>query len=269
VRDGATYREHMTAMDHAERFHPESQQEWRQWLERHHGRGDGVWLVTWRRESGRPVLEYEESVLEALCFGWIDSTRKVIDADRVMMWFAPRRPQSTWVRNNKDRIARLEAEGRLQEAGRALVEAAKANGMWTVFDDAEAGVVHPDLAARLAVNPRATAAWEALTPAARRRHLMDLALARTPATLTKRVETVMGSLSTGSMGRAASGTPCATEEMQMSQTPSEDNEPDQDAGPPVGAPAPDPGGPPVTPGDGSDAGRVDPEEADQTADDET
>ena len=74
----------------------------------------------WRRGSGRPVIEYEESVLEALCFGWIDSTRKVVDDDRVMMWFAPRRPQSTWVRSNKERVARLEAEGRMQPAGRTL-----------------------------------------------------------------------------------------------------------------------------------------------------
>lgn len=181
-------------MDHAQRFHPASLDEWRGWLAQHHARKNGVWVVFWRRGSGRPVIEYEESVLEALCFGWIDSTRKVLDDDRVMMWFAPRRPQSTWVRNNKDRVARLEAEGRMQPAGRALVEAAKANGMWTVFDDAEAGVVHPELAARLATAPEAAAAWDALTPAQRKRHLMDLALARTPATLERRVDAVLASL---------------------------------------------------------------------------
>ena len=133
-------------------------------------------------------------MLEALCFGWIDSTRKVLDDDRVMMWFAPRRPQSTWVRNNKDRVARLEAEGRMQPAGRALVEAAKANGMWTIFDDAEAGVVHPALAERLSADPAASAAWDALTSARRKRHLMDLALAKTPATVAKRVDAVMVAL---------------------------------------------------------------------------
>lgn len=184
----------MTAMDEAERFHPASLDEWRDWLAQHHGRGHGVWMVFWRRESGRPVIEYEESVLEALCFGWIDSTRKVLDDERVMMWFAPRRPRSTWVRNNMERVARLEAEGRMQPAGRALVEAAKTNGMWTAFDDAEAGVVHPELAARLAAHPEAAAVWDALTPAQRRRHLMDLALARTPATVARRVDVVLASL---------------------------------------------------------------------------
>lgn len=184
----------MTAMDDAERFHPDTLQHWREWLVAHHARGRGVWLVFWRRESGRPVIEYEDSVLEALCFGWIDSTRKVLDDERVMMWFAPRRPQSTWVRNNKDRVARLEADGRMQPAGRALVEAARANGMWTVFDDAEAGVVHAGLAERLAADPVASMAWDALTPAARKRHLMDLALARTPATLAKRIDAVLASL---------------------------------------------------------------------------
>lgn len=181
-------------MDDAERFHPESLQQWREWLAEHHARGHGVWLVSWRRESGRQAVEYEQSVLEALCFGWIDSTQKVLDDERVMMWFAPRRPRSTWVRSNKERVARLEAEGRMQPAGRALVEAARANGMWTVFDDAEAGVVHPDLAARLAADPAASSAWDSLTPGVRKRHLMDLALARTPATVTKRIDAVLASL---------------------------------------------------------------------------
>ena len=184
----------MSAMDDAERFHPQSQQEWRDWLAAHHDRGHGVWLVSWRRGKGRRPLDYEESVLEALCFGWIDSTSKVIDDDRVMMWFAPRRAQSTWVRNNKERVARLEADGRMQPPGRALIEAAKANGMWTVFDDAEAGVVHPDLAERLALDAAASAAWDALTPAGRKRHLMDIALAKTPATVAKRVDAVIASL---------------------------------------------------------------------------
>ena len=181
----------MTAMDDAERFHPQSQDEWRQWLARHHRRGHGVWLVFWRREAAGPVIEYEDSVLEALCFGWIDSTRKVLDADRVMMWFAPRRAQSTWVRNNKERVARLEAEGRMPPAGRELVEAAKANGMWTVFDEAEAGIVPSDLAERLAGSPESRAVWDALSPAGRRRHLMELALAKTSATRSKRIDALL------------------------------------------------------------------------------
>lgn len=253
-------------MDDAERIHPASQHEWREWLEQHHGRGRGVWVVFWRRGSGRAVLEYEDSVLEALCFGWIDSTRKVLDDDRVMMWFAPRRPKSTWVRSNKERVTRLESEGRMRDAGRALVEAAKANGMWSVLDDAEAGVVHPDLAAQLATNPSAAAAWESLTPGVRKRHLTELALAKTPGTLANRVEAVVASLGSEGMGRAGSGTSRGTEEMHMSQTPSEDTEPDQDAEPPVGAPAPDPGGPPATPSDGSEAGRVE-HEGDEVPDD--
>lgn len=184
----------MTAMDDAERFHPASLEDWRAWLAEHHARGHGVWLVFWRRSSGGPVMEYEDSVLEALCFGWIDSTRKVLDDNRVMMWFAPRRPQSTWVRNNKERVARLEAGGRMQPAGLALVAAAKANGMWNVFDDAEAGVLHPALSAALADEPSASTAWDALTPAQRKRHLMDLALAKTPTTLAKRVDAVVATL---------------------------------------------------------------------------
>lgn len=181
----------MTAMDDAERFHPESAAQWRDWLATHHGRGSGVWLVFWRHESSGPVIDYESSVLEALCFGWIDSTRKVLDDDRVVMWFAPRRARSTWVASNKARVARLEAEGRMQPAGRALVDAAKANGMWTLFDEAEAGVAPDDLAARLATDDLATSGWRELSGAQRRRHLMELALARSTATRERRLDGVV------------------------------------------------------------------------------
>ena len=108
----------------AERIAPDSVQGWAEWLSAHHDRGYGVWLVR-PRDPGRRSWGYEESVLEALRFGWVDSTRKVLDEDRTMMWFAPRRPQSLWTQPNRERIARLEDEGRLEPAGRAAVGSAR------------------------------------------------------------------------------------------------------------------------------------------------
>ena len=100
-----------------ERVTAESAEEWAAWLERHHTRTKGVWLVTWRARSGRPVLGYEESVIEALRFGWIDSTGGRVDDDRTELWFAPRKPGSGWARTNKRRIERLVQEGRMEPAG--------------------------------------------------------------------------------------------------------------------------------------------------------
>lgn len=82
------------AMDDAERFHPPNLDAWHAWLEEHHARGHGVWLVSWRRGAGRAPLEYEDLVLEALCYGWIDSQAKTLDDERSMMWFARARPRA-------------------------------------------------------------------------------------------------------------------------------------------------------------------------------
>src|SRR4051794_23531857 len=82
---------------------------WRAWLAEHHGRGAGVWLVTWRAGSGGPRIGYEESVEQALCFGWVDSKGRALDAERTMLWFAPRKRGSGWARTNKERIERLAA----------------------------------------------------------------------------------------------------------------------------------------------------------------
>ena len=115
-------------LDEAERIHLETTGEWSAWLEHHHRRPDGVWLLQWKARMGKPAIPYEEAVTEALRFGWIDSTYRSLDDERGMLWWSPRRKGSAWARTNKARIARLEAEGRMTPAGRAVVEAAKADG---------------------------------------------------------------------------------------------------------------------------------------------
>ncbi|HYH32557.1 MAG TPA: hypothetical protein VD903_19470 [Pseudonocardia sp.] len=122
----------------AGRFQPATHAEWRAWLADHHAdRPEGVWLVRWRVGSGGPRLTHVELVEQALCFGWIDSTGRALDAERTMVWFTPRRPGSGWSRLNKQRIARLTASGRTASAGLALVEAAQAGGSWTLLEPAD------------------------------------------------------------------------------------------------------------------------------------
>jgi uncharacterized protein YdeI (YjbR/CyaY-like superfamily) len=181
-------------MQDAERIHPDTIEEWHNWLAEHHARPNGVWLVLWRRESGRAVLDYEETVLEALCFGWIDAITKVIDEQRRMMWFTPRSPRSGWARTNKARVEILEATGRMQPAGRVLIDAAKANGMWTVLDDAEAGIEHPVLTERLDAEPSSRRAWDALTPSSRKFHLTQIAMAKQDSTKLSRIDSIVAQL---------------------------------------------------------------------------
>ncbi|MBX3030531.1 MAG: YdeI/OmpD-associated family protein [Chloroflexi bacterium] len=163
--------------------------EWAAWLTANHTRTTGVWLVTWRPGHG-PVLSYEEAVVEALRFGWIDARTRPGDGTRASQWFSPRRPGGTWAATNKARIARLEAEGRLEAAGRRMVERAKADGSWTILDGPEAGIVPDDLAAAFEAHPGARTTWDAFPASVRKAHLTWIALAKRPETRAQRVTTV-------------------------------------------------------------------------------
>src|SRR4029453_1427064 len=87
--------------------HPDTRAEWRAWLADHHDASNGVWLLFWRKQSGRTGLSYEEAVQEALCFGWIDSKGAKLDDQRTMLWMSPRKRGSGWARTNKARIEQL------------------------------------------------------------------------------------------------------------------------------------------------------------------
>ena len=178
----------MGAMDDAERLEPTTVEEWSAWLRDHHGQPTGVWLVSPRKEADKPV-SYEASVLEALRFGWVDSTVKPVDDGRSMMWFAPRRRGSMWTRINKGRIARLEEAGLMEPAGAAAVAVAKETGMWTLMDEVEDLVVPADLAAAFDRHPGSREHWESWSPSARKMILTWIVMAKRPETRAVRVET--------------------------------------------------------------------------------
>ncbi len=176
-----------SALDDLELVHPADRGQWRAWLEANHATARGAWLVSFRRATGRPRVEYEEAVEEALCFGWVDSLARGLDDERSRLLFTPRRPRSGWARTNKERIARLEAAGLLAPAGRAVVEAARADGSWSALDDVENLVEPPDLCAALDADPDARAHWDGFPPSARRNILAWIQGARRPETRAKRI----------------------------------------------------------------------------------
>lgn len=116
-----------------------SAQEWRQWLQENHTREQAVWLVIYRKESGVPSVYYPEAVDEALCFGWIDSKPNKRDEQSYFQFFSRRNPKSNWSRINKEKVARLTAEGKMAPAGLKMVELAKKTGpgrpwkTWTIW----------------------------------------------------------------------------------------------------------------------------------------
>lgn len=160
---------------------------WRAWLIDNHRSSNGVYLVSWRRQTGRTSVPYEDAVEEALCVGWIDSSGRNLDDGRSIQWFSPRRSRSAWARSNKERVARLSAAGLMLPAGLAVIEDAKRTGMWTLLDDVENLVVPDDLSAALAAAPPARANWDAFPPSARRVMLGWVVRAGRPETRLKRV----------------------------------------------------------------------------------
>lgn len=185
---GSSYDARMGAMDDAERLEPGTLEEWSAWLREHHEQPTGVWLVAPRKAAERS-FSYEEAVMEALRYGWVDSTQKPVDEVRSMMWFAPRRPGSVWTRINKGRVARLEEAGLMKAAGAAAVAVAKETGAWTIMDPVEDLVVPDDLAAALEQHEGALEHWETFSPSARKQMLAWIVLAKRPETRATRVLT--------------------------------------------------------------------------------
>jgi uncharacterized protein YdeI (YjbR/CyaY-like superfamily) len=180
----------MSALDDAPHVHADDRATWRTWLEANHATARGAWLVTWRARTGRPRLDYEAAVEEALCFGWVDSTGGRVDDERGRLYFAQRKPRSVWAATNKARVARLAAEGRMAPAGLAAVERARADGSWDVLDGPERLVVPTDLAEALERHPAAAGHFAAFPPSARRMMLAWVATARRPETRAARIERI-------------------------------------------------------------------------------
>jgi uncharacterized protein YdeI (YjbR/CyaY-like superfamily) len=171
----------------APQVHPLSRAAWRQWLVEHHATQTGVWLVFYKKATGKPRVEYDEAVEEALCVGWVDSKPSALDDERSLLWFSPRQPGSGWSRPNQLRVQRLIAAGLMLPAGLQKVEQAKADGSWSRLDAVEDLLVPEDLALALAALPGAAANFAAFPRSARRGILEWIVNARTAATRARRI----------------------------------------------------------------------------------
>jgi uncharacterized protein YdeI (YjbR/CyaY-like superfamily) len=95
---------------------------WRDWLEKHHESEAAIWLIYYKKHSGRPRIPYDHAVEEALCYGWIDSTIQRLDEDRFAQRFTPRRKGSNWSQLNLQRMRKLIKEGRMTAVGLAKID---------------------------------------------------------------------------------------------------------------------------------------------------
>ena len=157
------------------------------WLATEHARPSGVWLVRARRGSDHPALAYEDMIEVLLCYGWVDAVIKPLDEGRSLLWVSPRRKGSVWSKPNKERLARLAEQRRIQPPGQAVIDRAMADGSWTTIDSAENLEVPDDLAAAFEHDPTARANFDAFPPSSRKAYLASIAMAKTSATRARRI----------------------------------------------------------------------------------
>lgn len=177
-------------MQETETFCPESRLQWRRWLQKNHDKKQSVWLIYYKLNSGKAVMSWSDAVDEALCFGWIDSTRRTLDEERFLQFFTRRKAGSTWSKVNKEKVKRLMEEDLIAPAGLESIEKAKQNGTWTLLDAVEGLKIPKDLDKEFKAYPGAKAYFMGLSKSARKMLLQWLVLAKRPETRQKRVHEI-------------------------------------------------------------------------------
>jgi len=162
---------------------------WRAWLEEHHADTPAVWLVLTKKGGTLTTLTWQTALDEALCFGWIDGQARRRDEQSSFQRFTPRGPKSRWSLRNVEHIDRLEREGRMTAAGRAAVEAAKADGRWeAAYAGPATAETPPELLAAIAAVPEAQAMYDVLTSQNRYALYHRITSLKTEAARARRIE---------------------------------------------------------------------------------
>jgi uncharacterized protein YdeI (YjbR/CyaY-like superfamily) len=171
---------------------------WRQWLQANHESQDGVWLKFAKKGSPTATVSYAEALEEALCFGWIDGQVRRHDEHFYLQRFTPRRTRSKWSQNNVEKAERLIAAGRMQAAGLAQVQGAKADGRWDAAYPAQSQAQIPeDFARALDTSPAAAEFFRTLTGSTRYAFLYRLHNLADPGARAQRIERYIELLSEG------------------------------------------------------------------------
>lgn len=170
-----------------ETYYTKSQTDWRNWLEVNHQLKQSVWLVFYKKSTKVDSISWSEAVDEALCFGWIDSTKKTIDSGKYIQYFSKRKSNSIWSKVNKDKVAYLTSKKLIQKAGYKSIEIAKENGSWFILDEVEALILPKDLKKEFDKREGALEYYESLSKSAKKILLSWIVLAKRPETKQKRI----------------------------------------------------------------------------------
>ena len=173
--------------------------EWRTWLGDQHASSAGVWLVLAKKGITHPTaLLYDDALIEAMCFGWIDGQIARRDETTFRRRFTPRGPRSLWSKRNVALAEKLAASGRMHRSGEDQIRLAKADGRWEAAYAGQAEAQVPeDFAAALAANPRAKQMFGTLSSANRYSILYRISTAKKDDTRTRRITQLVEMLARG------------------------------------------------------------------------
>ena len=173
-------------------LHTTSRKEWRGWLEKYHNKRKEVWLVYYKKHTGKPRIPYDDAVEEALCYGWFDGKVKRINDEKYMQIFTPRKAKSIWSEHNKKRAEKLISNGLMKEAGLAAIDTAKRNGMWDkssfIYDVRN---IPEDLLSALSKNKSAKKNYDMLAPTYKKQFHWWIVSAKRKETKEKRIKEAM------------------------------------------------------------------------------
>ncbi|MFE6924184.1 YdeI family protein [Nocardia sp. NPDC057663] len=169
--------------------------DWESWLATHHYTAGEVWVRIAKKGAPEPSVTITETLDGALCYGWIDSHRRGLDAHHYLQRYSPRRARSPWSQVNVAKAEALIVAGRMQPAGYAVIEEAVADGRWAGAYERQSTAETPaDLVSALAAAPEARAAYAALGRSDQYRLFLPILKATSPAERATRVAQVVGAL---------------------------------------------------------------------------
>lgn len=178
-------------------FCPQDLKSWRNWLSDNHLTQASVWVIFYKKNTKGPYISWSDAVDQAICFGWIDSTRKSLDEERFAQLYTKRKVKSAWSKVNKEKVNRLEALGLITEAGKSCIEEAKRNGAWNAADEIENLVIPDELNLAFQKDQTLQQQYDSYSKSTRKYILHWLTAAKRVETKAKRLQVIVETLKSG------------------------------------------------------------------------
>jgi uncharacterized protein YdeI (YjbR/CyaY-like superfamily) len=167
-------------------------EDWRAWLEKNHDTKKEVWLIYYKKDTGKPKIPYDHTVEEALCFGWIDSIVKRIDHEKYARKFTPRKDKSKWSELNRKRGKKMIRQGRMTKAGLAsFKEVEKNDRKGSKAKPKKRLIIPPDLKKALVTNKKAWENFNTFAPSYKRLYIGWMTDAKRKETREKRIKQIV------------------------------------------------------------------------------